>query len=126
MLTLWTLLQLNAPCLADDAGTADGAIWIGASGQVQPAAALTGPAAVSGARAINLDFQDADIHSVLRTFSTFAGINIVAGDDVQGTVTVRMVDVPWDTALAVILHTTGLAAVSMDGVWLVGASTQQR
>lgn len=61
-------------------------------------------------RRINIDLVDADIHSVFRLISHVSRLNIVAGDDVQGTVTVRLEDVPWDQALAAILQAKGLGA----------------
>ncbi len=66
----------------------------------------------AGVRTISLDLQSADIHSVLRLFADVSGMNFVASDDVKGTVTVTMQDVPWDQALAVILLSKGLAAES--------------
>src|SRR5262249_50927494 len=57
---------------------------------------------------ISLDFQDADINDILRLIAEVGGVNIIAGGDVQGKVTTRMVDVPWDQALDVILKINGL------------------
>lgn len=56
---------------------------------------------------VTLDFKDADITNVLRILSYKSGINIVAGKDVTGPVTIRLTDVPWDKALDVILRTYG-------------------
>jgi type IV pilus assembly protein PilQ len=56
---------------------------------------------------VTLDFKDADIANVLRILSFKSGINIVAGKDVTGPVTIRLTDVPWDKALDVILRTYG-------------------
>lgn len=61
-------------------------------------------------RRISLDFVNADIHSIFRLISHVSRLNIVAGDDVQGQVTVRMVDVPWDMALAAVLQAKGLGS----------------
>ncbi len=58
---------------------------------------------------ISLDFQNADINDILRLIAEVSGFNIIAGGDVQGTVTTRMVEVPWDQALDVILKINGLA-----------------
>lgn len=54
---------------------------------------------------ISIDFKDADIHNVLRALSLKGNVNIVASSDVSGTVTVKLTDVPWETALDVILKT---------------------
>lgn len=57
---------------------------------------------------ISLDFQEADINDILRLIAEVSGVNIIAGGDVQGKVTTRMVDVPWDQALDVVLKINGL------------------
>ena len=61
-------------------------------------------------RRISLDFVNADIHSIFRLISHVSRLNIVASDDVQGQVTVRMTDVPWDMALAAVLQSKGLGS----------------
>jgi type IV pilus assembly protein PilQ len=61
-------------------------------------------------RRISLDFVNADIHSIFRLISHVSRLNIVASDDVQGKVTVRMTDVPWDMALASVLQSKGLGS----------------
>jgi type IV pilus secretin PilQ/predicted competence protein len=58
---------------------------------------------------ISLDFQDADINDILRLIAEVGKVNIIAGGDVQGKITTRMTDVPWDQALDVILKINGLA-----------------
>ncbi len=62
-------------------------------------------------RRIDLDFKDADIHNILRLLAEVGGVNIVTSDDVTGTVTIRMRNVPWDQALDVILQAKGLGMV---------------
>lgn len=52
---------------------------------------------------ITLDFKEADIRNVLKVISYKAGVNIVTSPDVQGVVTMRLVDVPWQAALKTIL-----------------------
>lgn len=61
-------------------------------------------------RRISLDFVNADIHSIFRLISHVSRLNIVSSDDVSGTVTVRMEDVPWDQALAAVLQAKGLGS----------------
>lgn len=58
---------------------------------------------------ITMDFKDADINNVLRILAFKGGVNIVAGPEVTGTVTIRLSDVPWEKALNVILRTYGFA-----------------
>src|SRR3989338_6731071 len=54
---------------------------------------------------VTMDFKDADINNVLRILSYKSGMNIVAGKDVTGLITIRLTDVPWEKALEVILRT---------------------
>ncbi|OGX15697.1 MAG: hypothetical protein A2166_02910 [Omnitrophica WOR_2 bacterium RBG_13_41_10] len=58
---------------------------------------------------VTLDFKEADIRNVLKIISFKAGVNIVATPEVIGNVTIRLVDVPWETALDAILRTYGFA-----------------
>lgn len=62
-------------------------------------------------RLISLDLQDTDIDNALRIIAEVSNLNIIASDDVSGKVTLRLIDVPWDQALDVILKTNGLDQV---------------
>jgi hypothetical protein len=77
------------------------------------------PAAPAHGRLIDLDARDADIQDVCRLLADVGGVNIVAGDDVHGKVTVRMKRVPWDQALDAIAETKGLRVVREGNVVLV-------
>lgn len=70
-----------------------------------------GPRRQYTGRRIDLDFKDADIHNILRLLSEVGDVNIVTGDSVGGRVTIRMLNVPWDQALDVILRAKGLGQV---------------
>ena len=63
---------------------------------------------------VSLDFQGADLRSVLRTFSEISGLNLVIDPSIQGTVDVSLRDVPWDQALDIILRANQLGYV-VDG-----------
>lgn len=63
---------------------------------------------------VTLDFQDADLRAVLRTFAEISGLNMVIDPSVQGTVDVVLTDVPWDQALEIILRGSKLG-YSVDG-----------
>lgn len=65
---------------------------------------------------ISLDFQDADIKSVLRLMAEYGNMSIVSGDDVKGNVTLTMKNVPWEQALDTILDINGLAKKQMGDV----------
>jgi type IV pilus assembly protein PilQ len=56
---------------------------------------------------VTLDFRDADIRNVLRILAYKSGVNIVAGPDVTGLITIQLTDIPWEEALKVILKTYG-------------------
>jgi len=56
---------------------------------------------------ISVDFKDADVRQVLRIISLKSGIDIVAGNDVEGLVTIKLTDIPWEQALDIILRTYG-------------------
>lgn len=53
---------------------------------------------------VTLDFQGADLRTVLRTFADISGLNIVIDQSVQGAVDVSLNEVPWDQALDIILR----------------------
>ncbi len=71
---------------------------------------------VYSGRKISLDFKDADIKNILRLIAEVSNLNIIAGEDVTGKVTMRLVDVPWDQALDVILSARNLGMTRMDNV----------
>jgi type IV pilus secretin PilQ/predicted competence protein len=57
---------------------------------------------------ISLDFKDADIKNVFRLLAEVSGLNIVVTADVNRRVTLRLVEIPWDQALDLIIDTNGL------------------
>ncbi len=76
----------------------------------QPAAVLLSNE-LTGFR-IDVDLVDAEIREVLRFFAYTTGLNVVIGPEVQGEVTVTLVDVPWDAAFVAILDSHGLSRTS--------------
>ncbi len=75
-------------------------------------------------RRISLDFKNADLHDVLRIIAEVSGLNIVATDDVKARVTLRLVEVPWDQALDVVLQSNGLEKTQTGNV--ITVSTTKR
>lgn len=65
---------------------------------------------------ITVDFQDADIETVLRSFAEFGGVSIVAGAQVTGTITATIRDMPWDQALISIMRANGYAVAYENGI----------
>ncbi len=57
---------------------------------------------------LSLNFQNIELRAVLQQIADVAGLNLVASDDVQGAITLRLKDVPWDQALDLVLQTKGL------------------
>ena len=60
---------------------------------------------------ITLDVKDAELPNVLRLFADVGRLNLVIDDAVKGSVTIKLRDVPWPDALAVVLRTKGLGQV---------------
>jgi len=61
----------------------------------------------SGER-LSLNFQDIEVRAVLQLIADFTGKNMVTSDTVNGSITLRLKNVPWDQALDIILKTKGL------------------
>lgn len=57
---------------------------------------------------ISMDFQNAQLSNIFRILAEVSGFNIVLAPSVQGTINVRMVDVPWNQALELIVKNNGL------------------
>ncbi|VAX37701.1 hypothetical protein MNBD_UNCLBAC01-157 [hydrothermal vent metagenome] len=68
---------------------------------------------------VSLDFQEADIRSVLKILSMKSGVNIVISPEVSGAVTIQLNNVPWKQALDVILQTYGYAHEQKNNVIMV-------
>ena len=64
----------------------------------------------------SLVFDNADIRDILRLIAEISDLNIIASDEVKGNVTLRLIDVPWDQALDLILDVTGLGMVQEGNV----------
>lgn len=68
---------------------------------------------------LSLNFQEIDVRSVIAVLAEFTGQNVVAGDDVTGTVTLKLDDVPWDEALDFIMMTKDLEKYETGNVTLI-------
>jgi type IV pilus assembly protein PilQ len=70
-------------------------------------------------RRISLDFQQADISNVLRLIAEVSGFNIVVGEGVKSKVTMKLVSVPWDQALDMILKMNGMGKIKQGNIlWI--------
>jgi len=59
-------------------------------------------------RKVTLEFADAEVRKIFQLLSEVSNKNFVLGDDVGGTISIKLVNVPWDQALDIILDTKGL------------------
>ena len=70
-------------------------------------------------RRISLDFQQADIQNVFRLIAEVSGFNLVIGEGVKAKVTMRLLNVPWDQALDMLLKTNNLGKIrSGNIIWI--------
>lgn len=74
-------------------------------------------------RRISLDFQQADISNVLRLIAEVSGFNIVVGEGVKSKVTMKLVSVPWDQALDMLLKMNGLGMIKQGNIVWVDSLT---
>ncbi len=93
------------------------------TGTAAPTEELKAPHAKYTGKIISLDFQDADIVPIFRFIGEVAGLNVVIHPDVKGKITLKLLNVPWDQALDIILKLSGLGD-SIDGNILTIAPTK--
>jgi type IV pilus assembly protein PilQ len=72
---------------------------------------------------ISLDFQDAEISSVLRLIADVSGLNMVVGEAVKAKVTLKLLNVPWDQALDLILKLNNLGQLREGNILWVDTLT---
>lgn len=74
--------------------------------------AVAGPASCTSGRytgePISVNFKDFDLKDFFRVIQEVSGLNVVLDPAVKGTVSLYLVDVPWDQALAIVLSNNGL------------------
>lgn len=73
---------------------------------------------------LSLNFQDIEVRSVLQLIADFTDLNLVASDTVQGSITLRLQNVPWDQALDLVLKTKGLDQRKIGNVLLVAPAEE--
>ncbi|KJK22841.1 secretin [Burkholderiaceae bacterium 16] len=73
---------------------------------------------------LSLNFQNIDIRSLLQVFADFTNLNIITSESVQGNLTLRLKDVPWDQALQIVLDAKGLASRRNGNVLLVAPKAE--
>ena len=90
----------------------------GASNESAPMGAM--PSQYGSARTISISVKNADILDVLKLLANESGQNIVATQNVKGSVTVDLSDVPLKTALDLIVRSSGLDYRQVGNVYVVG------
>ncbi len=73
---------------------------------------------------LSLNFQDIEIRAVLQLIADFTELNLVASDTVQGRITLRLQNVPWDQALELVLKTKGLDKRQVGNVLMVAPAAE--
>lgn len=73
---------------------------------------------------LSMEFQDVQIRSVLDILAQFTEMNVVASDSVSGNITIRLINVPWDQALDIILKSKGLDKRTNGNVILIAPATE--
>ncbi len=95
--------------------------------EVQPphkAAAVLDDKPVYTGERLTLNFQDIETRAVLQLLADASGQNIVVSDTVNGNVTLRLQNVPWDQALDIVLRTKGLDKRKQDNVIIVAPQAE--
>lgn len=73
---------------------------------------------------LSLNFQDIPVRSVLQLIADFTDLNLVASDTVEGKITLRLDNVPWDQALDLVLKTKGLDKRQIGNVLMVAPAAE--
>lgn len=73
---------------------------------------------------LSLNFQSIEVRAVLQLLADFTEMNLVTSDTVQGNLTLRLKNVPWDQALDIILKTKGLAMRQNGNVMLIAPAVE--
>ncbi|MBO1531273.1 type IV pilus secretin PilQ [Psychrobacter sp. F1192] len=73
---------------------------------------------------LSMEFQDVEVRSVLDILAQFTEMNIVASDSVAGNITLRLINVPWDQALDIILKSKSLGKRENGNVILVAPAVE--
>jgi type IV pilus assembly protein PilQ len=75
---------------------------------------------------VTFNFQDVPVRTVLQLIAEESNLNIVASDTVQGNVTLRLINVPWDQALDIVLQAKSLdKRRSGNVVWVAPQGNRQ-
>lgn len=73
---------------------------------------------------ISIDLQDAEVEHVLRLIAEISGYNLILDDEITGKISLRLVDIPWDQALDLVLLQRNLAMVIKGNIMRIGSITK--
>ncbi len=73
---------------------------------------------------LSLNFQDIPVRAVLQLIADFTSLNVVVSDSVDGNLTLRLKNVPWDQALDIILKAKGLSKRESGTVLMIAPSEE--
>lgn len=100
--------QKNKPVRQKTAPASDDDISADFSPVTEPVSQQSGTARNYKGRKVTLEFADAEVRKIFQLLSEVSNKNFVLGDDVTGAISLKLVNVPWDQALDIILDTKGL------------------
>jgi type IV pilus assembly protein PilQ len=95
------------------------------AGLAEASASSSQPAVANGdrkgytGRRVTLEFSDADVRKIFQLIAEVSNLNFLIGDDVSGTISIKLVNVPWDQALDVILDAKNLGMVRDGNIVLI-------
>jgi len=100
------------------------AIEINPAAEVEDGASMFSESKEYSGQRLTLNFQDIETRAVLQLLAETSGRNIVVSDTVQGNVTLRLRNVPWDQALDIVMTTKGLDMRENGNVIIVAPSEE--
>lgn len=104
------------PVTSTPAGRTEEKMVLAPTTETVTAAEMTAEAERYTGEKITLVFDAANVRSILQLIGDVSGFNILASSDVQGTVTLRLIDVPWDQALDLVLETANLGKIQQGNI----------
>jgi type IV pilus assembly protein PilQ len=116
LLSLPALAQVNFAPTGDPSVASQAAAATESFTQQDSGITIADPFSMMGTKTytgklISLDFQNADIHNILRLIGEVSGKNVVVSDQVSGKVTLKLSKVPWDQALDTVLASKNLGVI---------------
>jgi type IV pilus assembly protein PilQ len=109
-------VKVHAPVATSTSKPAATRTALTSTGSKDTAKEMSAEAARYTGEKITLVFDSANVRSILQLIGDVSGLNILASSDVKGDVTLRLIDVPWDQALDLVLETANLGKIQQGNV----------